>query len=126
MTLTFEVTWRRLFANRHQKVSKKERKTFLDSFAKEISPKAIRHFISETDRIILRHTIAEYHLLDMLRDNRQLAIEGGPGSGKTWLALEQAFRFANDGLQVLLLCYNVASPMSFQPWSGGESCEKPK
>ena len=123
---SFEVTWRRLFANRHQKVSKKERKTFLDSFAKEISPKAIRHFISETDRIILRHTIAEYHLLDMLRDNRQLAIEGGPGSGKTWLALEQAFRFANDGLQVLLLCYNVASPMSFQPWSGGESCEKPK
>jgi len=104
----FEVTWRRLFANHHQKVSKKEQKTFLDSFAKEISPKAIQHFISETDRIILRHTIAEYHLLDTLRDNRQLVIEGGPGSGKTWLALEQAFRFANDGLQVLLLCYNVA------------------
>jgi len=43
--------------------------------------RAIQHFISETDRIILRHTIAEYHLLDMLRDNRQLVIEGGPGSG---------------------------------------------
>jgi hypothetical protein len=76
--------------------------------SKEISPKAIQHFISETDRSILRHTTAEYHLLDMLRDNRQLVIEGGPGSGKTWLALEQAFRFANDGLQVLFLCYNVA------------------
>jgi hypothetical protein len=35
-------------------------------------------------------------------------VEGGPGSGKTWLALEQAFRFADDGLQVLFLCYNVA------------------
>jgi hypothetical protein len=70
--------------------------------------KAIQQFISETDRIILRHTTAEYHLLDMLRDNRQLVIEGGPGSGKTWLALEQAFRFAGDGLQVLFLCYNVA------------------
>jgi hypothetical protein len=105
---SFEVTWHRLFANRHQKVSKKERKTFLDAFAKDISPKVIQHFISETDRIILRHTIAEYHLLDMLRDSRQLVIEGGPGSGKTWLALEQAFRFANDGLQVLFLCYNVA------------------
>jgi hypothetical protein len=44
----------------------------------------------------------------MLRGNRQLVVEGGPGSGKTWLALEQAFRFANDGLQVLFLCYNVA------------------
>jgi hypothetical protein len=105
---SFEVTWRRLFAKHRQTISEKERRGFLDSFAKEVSPKAIEHFISETDRIILRHTIAEYHLLDMLRDNRQLMIEGGPGSGKTWLALEQAFRFANDGLQVLFLCYNVA------------------
>jgi hypothetical protein len=106
--VSFEMTWRRLFAKHDQTISKRERRSFLDSFAKEISPKTIEHFISETDRIILRHTIAEYHLLDMLRDNRQLMIEGGPGSGKTWLALEQTFRFANDGLQVLFLCYNVA------------------
>jgi len=105
---SFETTWRRLFADRRYPVSKRERKVFLDSVAKEISPKAIQYFISETDRIILRHTIAEYQVLDMLRGNRQLVVEGGPGSGKTWLALEQAFRFANDGLQVLFLCYNVA------------------
>jgi hypothetical protein len=65
------VTWHRLFAKHHQTISKKERRVFLDSFAKEVSPKAIEHFISETDRIILRHRVAEYHLLDMLRDNRQ-------------------------------------------------------
>jgi hypothetical protein len=105
---SFEMTWRRLFAERLQSISKTERKTFLDSFAKEISPKTIQHFVSETDRILLRQIIAEYHVLDMLRCNRQLMIAGGPGSGKTWLAIEQAFRFANDGLQVLLLCYNVA------------------
>jgi hypothetical protein len=105
---SFETTWRRLFADRSYTVSKRERKVFLDSVAKEISPRAIQHFISETDRIILRQTTAEYHVLDMLRGNRQLVVEGGPGSGKTWLALEQAFRFANDGLQVLFLCYNVA------------------
>ena len=105
---SFETTWRRLFADRCYTVSKRERKVFLDSLAKGISPKAIQHFISETDRIILRHTIAEYQVLDMLRGNRQLVVEGGPGSGKTWLALEQAFRFESDGLQVLLLCYNVA------------------
>jgi Type III restriction enzyme, res subunit len=46
--------------------------------------------------------------LDLLRDNRQLIVKGGPGSGKTWLALEQAFRYAEEGLQVLVLCYNVA------------------
>jgi hypothetical protein len=44
----------------------------------------------------------------MLRDNRQLIVQGGPGSGKTWLALEQAFRYAEEGLRVLLLCYNIA------------------
>jgi hypothetical protein len=105
---SFETTWRRLFTGRDRTISKGERKAFLDSFAKEISPNAIRQFISETDRIILRQTTAEYHLLDALRGNRQLVVEGGPGSGKTWLALEQAFRFANDGLKVLFLCYNVA------------------
>jgi superfamily II DNA or RNA helicase len=44
----------------------------------------------------------------MLCGNRQLVVQGGPGSGKTWLALEQAFRYAKDDLRVLLLCYNVA------------------
>jgi Uncharacterized conserved protein (DUF2075) len=104
----FETTWARLFTKRHETSSTKERKIFLDSFATEISPKAIRQFISETDRIILRHTTAEYQVLDMLGDNRQLIVQGGPGSGKTWLALEQAFRFADEGLRVLLLCYNIA------------------
>ena len=46
--------------------------------------------------------------MDLLRDNRQFVVQGGPGSGKTWLALEQAFRYAEEGLQVLLLCYNIA------------------
>ena len=104
----FETTWGRLFARRDHPVSEEERKVFLDSCAKDISPKEIRHFISETDRILLRQTTAEYQILDVLRDNRQLVVQGGPGSGKTWLALEQAFRYAEDGLQVLLLCYNIA------------------
>jgi hypothetical protein len=54
----FEMTWRRVFTDDHQTISKKECRTFLDSFAKEISPRAIEHLISEIDRIILRQTIA--------------------------------------------------------------------
>ena len=104
----FETTWGRLFARRDHPVPEEERKVFLDSCAKDISPKEIKHFVTETDRILLRQTIAEYQILDMLRDNRQLVVQGGPGSGKTWLALEQAFRYAEDGLRVLLLCYNIA------------------
>jgi hypothetical protein len=103
----FETTWDRLFPRRHP-VPEEERKVFLDSFAKDISPKELKHFVTETDRILLQQTIAEYQVLDLLRDNRQLVVQGGPGSGKTWLALEQAFRYAEDGLQVLFLCYNIA------------------
>jgi superfamily II DNA or RNA helicase len=97
-----------LFVRSGHPVPEEERKVFLDSFAKDISPKEIKRFVTETDRILLRQTIAEYQVLDLLRDNRQLIVKGGPGSGKTWLALEQAFRYAEEGLQVLLLCYNVA------------------
>jgi hypothetical protein len=103
----FETTWDRLFPRRHP-VSKEEQKVFLESFAKDISPKGIKHFVTETDRILLQQTIAEYQVLDLLRDNRQLVVQGGPGSGKTWLALEQAFRYAEEGLQVLFICYNIA------------------
>ena len=104
----FEKTWDRLFTASDGTVSEKERTVFLDSWAKDISPKEIKHFISETDRLFLRQATAEYQILAMLRDNRQLVVRGGPGSGKTWLAIEQAFRYADDGLQVLFLCYNVA------------------
>jgi hypothetical protein len=104
----FETTWDRLFARRGYPVPEEERKVFLDTFAKDISPKELKHFVTETDRILLRQTIAEYQVLDLLRDNRQLVVQGGPGSGKTWLALEQAFRYAEEGLQVLFLCYNIA------------------
>jgi hypothetical protein len=103
----FETTWGRLLPRRHP-VPEEERKVFLDSYAKDISPKEIKHFVSETDRILLRQTTAEYQILDLLRDNRQLVVQGGPGSGKTWLALEQTFRYAEEGLRVLLLCYNIA------------------
>jgi hypothetical protein len=104
----FETTWDRLFVRHDHPAAEEERKVFLDSFAKDISPKEIKHFVTETDRILLRQTIAEYQVLDLLRDNRQLVVQGGPGSGKTWLALEQAFRYAEEGLRVLLLCYNIA------------------
>jgi hypothetical protein len=104
----FETTWDRLFARRGYPVPEEERKVFLDTFAKDISPKELKHFVTETDRILLRQTIAEYQVLDLLRDNRQLVVQGSPGSGKTWLAVEQAFRYAAEGLQVLFLCYNVA------------------
>jgi hypothetical protein len=46
------------------------------------------------------------------------------GSGKAWLALEQAFRFANQDLQVLFLCYNVALADQLSALVAKRKCQK--
>jgi phosphoglycolate phosphatase-like HAD superfamily hydrolase len=42
----------------------------------------------------------------MLREQRRLKVIGGAGSGKTWLALEQARCLAAGGERVALVCYS--------------------
>lgn len=66
--------------------------------------------MDETDRMLIRQTEAEYELLDVLGSNRQFLVQGGTGSGKTWLAFELACRWADSdcGHKVLFLCYNLA------------------
>ena len=44
--------------------------------------------------------------LDQLADNNRYYVKGPAGSGKTWLAFEQARRWAKDGLKVGVLAYN--------------------
>ena len=51
-------------------------------------------------------TEEQYSVLTSLRAMPKLRISGGPGTGKTWLALEQARRWADGGEQVLLVCYS--------------------
>ena len=45
-------------------------------------------------------------ILRQLKRRKEALIEGGAGTGKTVLALEQAISLAEQGLKVLLLCYN--------------------
>jgi AAA domain/Nuclease-related domain len=107
---SFQAAWQRLFQGHGQKVGAESREVFLQAYGQDVTPKSIQHFITETDRLLLRHAVQEFELLDMLRDNRHLLVQGGPGTGKTWLALEQAYRLAeaDKGSEVLLLCYNRA------------------
>ena len=45
-------------------------------------------------------------LLDAIRLLPRAEVRGGPGSGKTWLAMEQARRLTRSGQRVALLCYS--------------------
>lgn len=45
-------------------------------------------------------------ILDAIRLLKRVQVRGSAGSGKTFLALEQARRLADDGNRVALLCYS--------------------
>jgi hypothetical protein len=51
---------------------------------------------------------AQEQLLTMFEDNPNMGaiVKGGPGTGKTWLALEQAKRLDSQDKQILFLCFN--------------------
>lgn len=48
----------------------------------------------------------QYRVLDLVASNPAISVIGGPGTGKTWLALEQAARWARQKKRVLLVCYS--------------------
>ncbi len=45
-------------------------------------------------------------ILDQLEENNRYYVKGPAGSGKTWLAFEQARRWKKDGLKVGVVAYN--------------------
>ncbi len=45
-------------------------------------------------------------ILDAVRHLHRVEVRGGAGSGKTWLAIEQARRLSADGQRVALVCYS--------------------
>ena len=45
-------------------------------------------------------------LLDQVQDNDRYYVRGPAGSGKTWMAFEQAKRWTNQGLRVAILAFN--------------------
>ncbi len=51
-------------------------------------------------------TREQYAILRALRSNNRILVSGGPGTGKTWLALEHARQETVRGGRVALLCYN--------------------
>ena len=53
-----------------------------------------------------RLTREQAYLLDYLDEQKTAVIQGGAGTGKTFLAIEKAKRFQHEGKRVLFLCFN--------------------
>jgi len=123
----FRKAWIRFFTpaqDRNHKlvVSERARDAFLEVYGHGRDAEALREFLDHNDERFMQQIIAEYALLDMLANNRQLLVEGGPGSGKSWYAMEQARRYATAGMRVLFLVYNRAITEVFRRNFQGERC----
>ncbi|MBK6973908.1 MAG: DEAD/DEAH box helicase family protein [Sterolibacteriaceae bacterium] len=74
-----------------------------DNFEYSTSP---RTNVEEIERCIKHVTQEQFEALDLLQDNRRLVFKGPAGTGKTFLAMESAFRATHEGKSVLFLCFN--------------------
>ncbi|WP_216853693.1 NERD domain-containing protein [Phytoactinopolyspora halotolerans] len=60
----------------------------------------------EREEITEQLTQDQATILGAIKLLNRVEIRGGAGSGKTWLAMEQARRLARDGQRVVLTCYS--------------------
>lgn len=61
----------------------------------------------------------QYAILRALRTNDRITVTGGPGTGKTWLALEHARQETLRGAHVGVLCFNRALATAMRSAAAG-------
>jgi hypothetical protein len=69
----------------------------------------VRSLQSQADEIegrLVQLTEEQYSRLDIIEESRCILIQGGAGTGKTFLAIEIARRHAASGQQVLFVCFS--------------------
>lgn len=74
----------------------------------------IPEYFQRDEKITKKYTEQQFEILQQLIDNPQVSyiINGGPGTGKTLMALEYAMQLNTKGKKVLILCYN--RPLAFK------------
>lgn len=77
------------------------------TYGKQVSIQpSLRAAIEEEIQKQIELTNQQKSILRQLKRRKEAVIEGGAGTGKTVLALDHAQTLAEQGLKVLLLCYN--------------------
>ena len=67
---------------------------------------AISVQIKYAEEELIKLTNEQYRCIDQLDDNKRCLIEGGAGTGKTLIAIEEAKKAVASGLKVALFCFN--------------------
>ena len=76
-------------------------------YGKQVSIRpSLRSAIEDEILKQIKLTNQQRSILRQLKKRKEALIEGGAGTGKTVLALDQAQTLADQGLKVLFLCYN--------------------
>lgn len=101
--------WWKKYMAPHKTYCKDPVKAFHSILAKGVSPKSMSMFLKQSDRLFDQFKATEFEILSMLENNRHWMVEGGVGTGKTFLALKQAEWLAEqeEGRRVLFLVYNL-------------------
>lgn len=66
----------------------------------------LKRDIDNAEKELLELKEQQFELLEMISENQRLLIQGAAGTGKTVILLEKARRFANDGLNTLVICFS--------------------
>ncbi len=66
----------------------------------------LRQGLAREQQKIIELSANQCRVLSPLQRNRRLAVSGGAGTGKTFLALNKALTFARQGIPTLMTCYN--------------------
>ncbi|WP_344327698.1 nuclease-related domain-containing DEAD/DEAH box helicase [Aeromicrobium halocynthiae] len=67
---------------------------------------SIEASVAQRDDLVERLSAEQARILDVAGQLSRVEVRGGAGSGKTWLAVEQARRLSRAGKRVALICYS--------------------
>jgi hypothetical protein len=71
----------------------------------ELKP-SLRSTLKGINDDLIRLTDGQRGVMAEFADNPRIVVDGGAGTGKTWLAVDECRRLAGNGKRVLLTCYS--------------------